>query len=133
MTKSLEQIQIENRKFILEATGEYKDELELLKQQEHQIYHEIISKSLYSKPLTLSKVLLAFKNKDVKTCYGDEIIFNIAGSQFCGLQVSDKDDGSYDTIYTLYGICLWRLAINEIPLEEQSEETQRKINELFNN
>jgi len=52
MTKSLQQIQKENRKFILEATGEYKDELELLKQQAHQIYHEIISKSFNSIPLT---------------------------------------------------------------------------------
>ena len=58
MQKPLEQIQIENRKFILEATGEYKDELKLL-EQEHQIYHGIISKSFYSKPLTLSRVLLA--------------------------------------------------------------------------
>ena len=129
MTKSLEQIQKENRKFILEATGEYKDELELLKQQEHQIYHEIISKSFYSKPLTLSKVLLAFKNKEVKTCYRDEIIFNIAGSQFCGLSVEDEE--IYATTYTLYGICLWNLELET--LEEQTEETQRKINELFNN
>ena len=90
---------------------------------------------IIGKPLTLSRVLLALKNKEVKTCYGGEIIFNIAGSQFCGLQVSDKDDGSYDTIYTLYGICLWNLALGEIEitLEEQTEETQRKINELFNN
>ena len=128
MTKSLEQIQKENRKFILEATGEYKDELELLKQQEHQIYHEIISKSFYSKPLTLSKVLLAFKNKEVKTCYRDEIIFNIAGSQFCGLSVEDEE--IYATTYTLYGICLWNLELET--LEEQTEETQRGINKLFN-
>ena len=71
MQKSLEQIQQENRKFILEATGEYKDELELLKQQEHQIYHEIISKSFYSKPLTLSRVLLAIS----KHGYYDDIWF----------------------------------------------------------
>jgi hypothetical protein len=133
MQKSLEQIQIENRKFILEATGEYKDELELLKQQAHQIYHEIISKSFYSKPLTLSRVLLALKNKEVKTCYGDDLIFNIAGSQFCGLSVEDEE--SYATTYTLYGICLWNLALGEIEitLEEQTEETQRGINEFFNN
>ena len=37
--------------------------------------------------------------------------------------------------YSLYGICLWNLALGEIEitLEEQTEETQRKINELFNN
>ena len=129
MQKSLEQIQQENRKFILEATGEYKDELELLKQQAHQIYNGFISKSFYGKPLTLSRVLLAFKNKEVKTCYGDEIIFNIAGSQFCGLSVEDEE--IYATTYTLYGICLWNLELET--LEEQTEETQRKINELFNN
>ena len=82
MTKPLQQIQKENRKFILEATGEYKDELELLKQQAHQIYHEIISKSFNSIPLTLSRVLLAFKNKEVKTCYGDDAIFNIGLVEF---------------------------------------------------
>ena len=107
MQKSLEQIQKENRKFILEATGEYSDEF-------------------YSKPLTLSRVLLAFKNKEVKTCYGDEIIFNIAGSQFCGLSVEDEE--RYATTYTVYGICLWNPELET--LEEQTEETQRKINEL---
>ena len=88
---------------------------------------------IIGKPLTLSRVLLAFKNKEVKTCYGDEIIFNIAGSQFCGLSVEDEE--IYATTYTVYGICLWNLALGEIEitLEEQSEETQRKINELFNN
>ena len=56
MTKSLQQIQIENRKFILEATGEYKDEL---------------SKSFYGKPLTLSRVLLTIS----KHGYYDDIFF----------------------------------------------------------
>ena len=121
MQKSLEQIQIENRKFILEATLQGNN-LRLLKEN---------IADFQGAKLTLSRVLLALKNKDVKTCYGDEIIFNIAGSQFCGLQVSDKDDGSYDTIYTLYGICLWNLELET--LEEQTEETQRKINEFFNN
>ena len=65
MTKSLQQIQQENRKFILEAIGEYKNELKLLEQQKHQIYHEIISKSFYSKSLTLSRVLLALKDKQI--------------------------------------------------------------------
>ena len=115
MTKSLEQIQQENRIFILGALEGVDGSL---------------SKDLFnSKPLTLSRVLLAFKNKEVKTCYGDEIIFNIAGSQFCGLSVEDEE--TYATTYTVYGICLWNLELET--LEEQSEETQRKINELFNN
>lgn len=90
MQKSLEKIQQENRKFILSALEGVDGSL---------------SKDLFnSKPLTLSRVLLAFKNKEVKTCYGDEIIFNIAGSQFCGLSVEDEE--SYATTYTVYGICL---------------------------
>ena len=89
-------------------------------------HNEIIE--IIGKPLTLSRVLLAFKNKEVKTCYGDEIIFNIAGSQFCGLSVEDEE--SYATTYTVYGICLWNLELET--LEEQTEETQRGLNEFFN-
>ena len=115
MTKPLQQIQKENRKFILGALEGVDGSL---------------SKDLFnSKPLTLSRVLLAFKNKEVKTCYGDEIIFNIAGSQFCGLSVDDEE--RYATTYTVYGICLWNLELET--LEEQTEETQRGINKLFNN
>ena len=183
MTKSLEQIQIENRKFILEAIhgcsyeealkkelgfgceviariwgtlrlttinnltccldreyGDYlrfrelvgdisikdlTDEgLERLKEYQ-DARHRIIE--IIGKPLTLSRVLLAFKNKEVKTCYGDEIIFNIAGSQFCGLSVEDEE--RYATTYTLYGICLWNLELEA--LEEQTEETQRGLNKFF--
>ena len=126
--KTLEQIQQENRKFILEAIGEYKNELKLLEQQKHQIYHEIISKSFYSKSLTLSRVLLAFKNKDIKNLYGDRIIFNIAGSQFCGLQLEEEYHNPH---YSLYGAGDWNLELET--LEEQSEETQMAINKLFNN
>ena len=123
MTKSLEQIQQENRKAILEATLTGNN-LRLLKEN---------IADFQGAKLTLSRVLLAFKNKEVKTCYGNEIIFNIAGSQFCELSVEDEE--IYATTYTLYGICLWNLALGEIKLtlEEQNEETQRKINELFNN
>ena len=133
MTKPLEQIQKENRKFILEAIHGCSYE-EALKKEYAKKGNNTIAvpfREYDGEELTLSRVLLAFKNKEVKTCYGDEIIFNIAGSQFCGLQVSDKDDGSYYTIYTLYGICLWNPELET--LEEQTEETQRKINELFNN
>ena len=146
MTKSLEQIQQENRKFILEAIHgcSYEEALKIEEQEivknsffrnNFLIREYIAPENIYihfGKPLTLSRVLLAFKNKEVKTCYGDEIIFNIAGSQFCGLSVEDEE--AYATTYTVYGICLWNLALGEIEitLEEQTEETQRKINELFN-
>lgn len=118
MTKPLEQIQKENRKFILEATLQGNN-LRLLKEN---------IADFQGAKLTLSRVLLAFKNKEVKTCYRDEIIFNIAGSQFCGLSVEDEE--IYATTYTLYGICLWNLELET--LEEQTEETQRGINKLFN-
>ena len=181
MTKPLEQIQKENRKFILEAIHgcSYEEALEkelgvgckaidkmhlffgepspeemtlvygnaVDSEESDPLYflhyrgipcarfskQEICDKDKFEiigKPLTLSRVLLAFKNKEVKTCYGDEIIFNIAGSQFCGLSVEDEE--IYATTYTVYGICLWNLAIDEIPLEEQTEETQRRLNEFFN-
>ena len=170
MTKSLEQIQKENRKFILEAihgcsyeealkkelgvgckvkikrfmsSEDFNEEIFVIDDY-CEFFNESFFKTIDShrhneiietigKPLTLSRVLLALKSKEVKTCYGDEIIFNIAGSQFCGLSVEDEE--SYATTYTVYGICLWNLALGEIEitLEEQTEETQRKINELFKN
>ena len=116
MTKTIEQIQKENRKLILQAIHGCSYD-EALKIEGQKI-----------KPLTLSRLLLAFKNKEVKTCYEDEIIFNIAGSQFCGLKLEDEFHNSH---YSLYGVCLWNLELET--LEEQTEETQRKINELFTN
>ena len=118
MTKSLEQIQKENRKFILEATGEYKDELERLKQQAHQIYNGFISKSFYRKPLTLSRVLLALKDKQIGF-YND-----------CLGEVWEIASGGYREDHLEY-ICDWDL--KKETLEEQAEEVQTKINELFNN
>ena len=174
MTKSLEQIQKENRKFILEAihgcsyeealkkelgfgckvkikrfisSQDFNEEIfviddycdfstENLFRTIGSFHHnEIIE--IIGKPLTLSRVLLAFKKKLKLINYGDEIIFNIAGSQFCGLSVKDSCglynifEESYAPTYTVYGICLWNLELET--LEEQTEETQRKINELFNN
>ena len=165
MTKSLEQIQQENRKFILEAihgcsyeealkkelgfgckvkikrfmsTQDFNEEIFVIDNycefSDENLFRTIDSShhneitEIIGKPLTLSRVLLAFKNKEVKTFYGDEIIFNIAGSQFCKLSVEDEE--SYATTYTVYGICLWNLELET--LEEQSEETQRGINEFFN-
>ena len=130
MTKSLEQIQQENRKFILEAIHgcSYEEALEKEYAKKGNNTISVPLREYEGEELTLSRVLLAFKNKDVKTCYRDEIIFNIAGSQFCGLSVEDEE--SYATTYTVYGICLWNPELET--LEEQTEETQRKINELFN-
>ena len=110
--KTLEQIQQENRKFILEAIGEYKNELKLLEQQEHQIYHEIISKSFYSKPLTLSKVLLALPSE----------LYYYKNGNLLYIAKPNQDPKEQIT---------WDLT--KETLEEQSEETQRAINKLFNN
>lgn len=164
MTKSLEQIQQENRKFILEAIHgcSYEEAIEKelgvgckvkikrffsIKDFNEEIfiidnycdfftenlfrtigssYHNEITE-IIGKPLTLSRVLLAFKNKDIKNLYGDRIIFNIAGSQFCGLQLEEEYHNPH---YSLYGAGNWNLELET--LEEQSEETQRKINKLFN-
>ena len=177
MTKSLEQIQKENRKFILEAIHGCSYEEALKKElgfgckaidKKHQffgnlspeemtlVYGNVVdgeeSDFLYflhlrgnpclsfskqnifdkdrfkiiGKPLTLSRVLLAFKNKNVKTCYRDKIIFNLAGSQFCGLQLEEE---FYNPHYSLYGAGHWNLELDT--LEEQSEETQRVINDLL--
>ncbi len=137
MEKNIEQIQKENRKFILEAIHGCSYEEALQKQINYNYNHyidalrfalnierdkkEIIE--IIEKPITLSMVLLAFKNKDIKNLYGHRIIFNIAGSQFCGLQLNP--------CYSLYGAGDWNLELET--LEEQSEGTQRGINELFNN
>jgi len=170
MTKSLEQIQKENRKFILEAIhgcsyeealkkelgfgceviariwgnlsrltinnltcffdGDYlrfwelvgdisrkdlTDEgLERLKEYQ-DARHRIIE--IIGKPLTLSRVLLALKDQQIGF-YND------------GLGVVSETTG-YKDAYVDY-ICDWNLAIDEIPLEEQTEETQRAINKFFN-
>lgn len=111
MTKKLHQIQQENRKFILEATGEYKDELELLKQIYNQHLNEIVSRSFFSKPLTLSRVLLALP---IELYYYKS--FNL-------LYITKQNQDPKEHIP-------WDLT--KETLEEQSEETQRGINKLFN-
>lgn len=153
MTKSLKQIQEENRKFILEAIHccSYEEALKKEEGRTCEYFYQtnygvqiIIGDvkdygynrerhhpnaflvEIIGKPITLGRLLLAFKNKDVKTCYEDEIIFNIAGSQFCGFKLEDE---FHNSRYSLYGICLWNLELET--LEEQSEETQTKINKLF--
>lgn len=96
MTKSLEQIQQENRKFILEAIHccSYDEALKIEGQE--------------IKPLTLSRVLLVFSRNIFK---------NKISLQFPDFLYVNGFD--------------WNL-IKET-LEEQSEETQRKTNELFTN
>ena len=170
MTKTLEQIQKENRKFILEAIhgcsyeealkkelgvgceviarirgnllrltidnltccfdGDYlrwkelvgdisirdlTDEgLERLKEYENT-RHRITE--IIGKPLTLSRVLLAFKDKQIGF-YND-----------CLGEVWEIASGRYREDYLEY-ICDWDL--KKETLEEQTEETQRRINKLFN-
>ena len=125
MQKPLEQIQIENRKFILEATGEYKDELKLL-EQEHQIYHGIISKSFYSKPLTLSRVLLAsIKSAKCMDCHEHK------NNKYCNSEWHVDREENLSRIRNFI-LDNWKNLELET-LEEQSEETQREINYFFNN
>ena len=138
MQKSLSEIQKENRKFILEAIHgcSYEEALEKEYAKKGNNTISVPFREYEGEELTLSRVLLAFKKKLKLINYGDEIIFNIAGSQFCGLSVKDSCgiynifEESYAPTYTVYGICLWNLELET--LEEQTEETQRKINELFN-
>ena len=111
MKKSLSEIQKENRKFILEATGEYKDELERLKQQAHQIYNGFISKSFYRKPLTLSRVLLALPNE----------LYYYKSANWLYIAKPNQDPKEQITC-----------DLKKETLEEQTEETQRGLNEFFN-
>lgn len=123
MTKPLEQIQIENRKFILEATGAYRDELKLLKQAYNWQINEFISESFFRKPLTLSMVLLALKDEEIG--FYDDCLGKVwKGHKYDWDIKEDRPD-------RLEYVCDWDL--KKETLEEQSEETQRKINKLFNN
>lgn len=102
MQKSLEQIQKENRKFILEANyGTFEEAL-------NNTNISIYIKGNYSfLPLTLSRVLLAIYKHE----YYEAILF----------------DHSF--------VCLKGVSfdLTKETLEEQTEETQRAINEFFNN
>ena len=173
MTKPLEQIQKENRKFILEAIHgcSYEEALEkelgvgckaidkmhlffgepspeemtliydngVDNEESDTLYflhyrgipcarfskQEICDKDKFEiigKPLTLSRVLLALKDKQIGF-YND-----------CLGEVWEIASGSYREDYLEY-ICDWNLALGEIELtlEEQTEETQKVINKLFNN
>ena len=152
MTKSLEQIQQENRKFILEAiygcsyeealkkelgvgckvkikrffsTKDFNEEIFIIdnycdffnvsffKTIGSPYHNEIIE--IIGKPLTLSRVLLAIS----KHGYYDDIWFG------------DLYGDSYETLeFDIKGVSF---DLTKETLEEQTEETQRAINELFNN
>ena len=117
MTKSLEQIQKENRKFILEAIHGCSYQ-EALKKEYAKKGNNTISvpfREYEGEELTLSRVLLAIS----KHGYYDDIFFG------------DLHGDSYETLeFDLKGVSF---NLTKETLEEQTEETQTKINELFNN
>ena len=158
MTKSLQEIQKENRKFILEAIHgcSYEEALQkewgenciiedcILNGEEMASWGRVIKdnrhKSLYAnidsgdqlefsinwdddfkctiigKPITLSRVLLALKDKLIG--YYDD-----------GLgEIWRGESSFYREDYVEY-ICDWDLTRET--LEEQSEETQREVNKLL--
>ena len=111
MTKSLKQIQQENKKFILEAIHDC-------------IYYESARDGIIEiigKPLTLSRVLLAIWKSDkyyYKSSFDKAQKEMWFGEKFHTLKFGSKGV-SFD--------------LTKETLEEQSEETQRAINKLFNN
>ena len=155
MTKSLEQIQQENRKIILEAihgcsykealkkelgvgckvkikrfmsTQDFNEEIFVIddycdffnesffKTTDSHRHNEITE--IIGKPLTLSRVLLALKSKeDLSNPKKYELYLGITKLFY------------YNYAKNIELV----LDLKKETLEEQSEETQRKINELFNN
>ena len=156
MTKTLQEIQKENRKFILEAIYgcSYEEAIEKelgvgckvkikrffsIKDFNEEIfiidnycdfftenlfrtigssYHNEITE-IIGKPLTLSRALLPLKDKEID--YYDSGL---------GYIEYEKKLFSHDWYYEVRYICDWDLT--KETLEEQSEETQRAINKLFN-
>lgn len=110
--KTLEQIQQENKKFILEAIHDC-------------IYYESARDGIIiGKPLTLSRVLLAgIKSGKCMDC------FEHKNNKHCtsGWHVDSKENTSRVRVFILDN---WNL--EKETLEEQTEETQRRINKLFN-
>ena len=131
MTKSLQEIQQENRRLILEAVHGVSYEEALEKDEKSLSQNSFFSNGLclireyirpenfykgLGKPITLSRVLLAlekqFKNEYHKMIFQDgQLFFICAETPVCQFY--------------------WRL--EKETLEEQSEETQRQINKLLNN
>lgn len=161
MTKTLQEIQKENRKFILEAIYgcSYEEALQkewgenciiedcilngsemtswgrVIKDNRHiSLYANIDSGkqlefsvnwdddfkcTIIGKPITLSRVLLALKDEKIGF-YDDSLAYIVSAGQDYGYYLEDEVEY----------ICDWDLTIET--LEEQSEETQRGINKLFN-
>ena len=118
MQKSLEQIQQENRKFILEAIHGCSYE-EALKKEYAKKGNNTISvpfREYEGEELTLSRVLLAISRNG----YYDDICFNIHGYSY----------DLYETLeFDLEGVSF---NLTKETLEEQTEETQRGLNKFFN-
>ena len=102
MTKSLSEIQIENRKFILEATLQGNN-LRLLKEN---------IADFQGAKLTLSRVLLALPNE----------LYYYKSANWLYIAKPNQDPKEQITC-----------DLKKETLEEQTEETQRGLNEFFNN
>lgn len=155
MTKSLKQIQKENRKFILEAIHccSYEEALEkeqgatceYLYQTEFGVkrimgdikdygynrkkhFEDAFLIEIIGRPITLDRVLLAFKNKNVKI-YNESLVFCYERGKFYSLEYrySEYSDG-YNT-YIFSPLFDWDLTSET--LEQQTEETQREINKIL--
>ena len=131
MTKSLQEIQKENRKFILEAIyGCSYDEI-VQKEVNHNYNHNIDAllyalnvvsdkkeriADFLNAPLTLSRVLLALKSK--------EDLFNPKRYEIC---LGTTRLFYYNYLKNIELV----LDLTKETLEEQSEETQRGVNKLL--
>ena len=107
MIKTLEQIQKENRKLILEAIHGC-------------CYEEIVQKDnidITEKPITLDRLLLALPNEQ----NGEQIEIELS---WFGSSLIIK--------YHIFVLRKFYWGLEKITLEEQSEETQREINKLLN-
>lgn len=110
MTKSLEQIQQENRKFILEAIHDcsYEEALEKEYAKKGNNTISVPLREYEGEELTLSRMLLALKDKKIG--------------------FSDKDLGAIWKGEYIYDDYIYEWDLTKETLEEQSEETQRGIN-----
>ena len=139
MQKSLEQIQQENRKFILEAIHgcSYEEALKIEEQEivknsffrnNFLIREYIAPENIYihfGKPLTLSRVLLAsIKSGKCMDC------FEHKNNKYCSSEWHVDREENLSRIRNFI-LDNWKNLELET-LEEQSEETQRGLNKFFN-
>ena len=155
MKKTLEQIQKENRKFILEAIHNCNYE-EALRKEEGRTCEYLYQTNygvqviigdiknygynrerhhpnaflieIIGQPITLSRLLLAFKNKEVKI-HNNSLVFSYAWERFYPL-IEDKESGAYPE-YKLWGLFGFDWDLTSETLEQQSEETQKEINKIL--